>query len=98
MYLRVFNNKQVLARMLLLRHEGWTLHALAQEFTCDPSSVSEQCKRHSIKPIKIKFVVKIHRSVYEDFNGELVNKGSTYRQYLQREEERTQRQKRTEQV
>lgn len=90
LYIRTFKDPQLLEEMLALRREGWSITALAQKYNCNFTSVWHQCKKHDIRPLRItiRLTQTPQNPVYEDFNGETLNKGKSYKEYLKEEEER----------
>ena len=51
---KIFDNIEILQRMLTMRNNGWTVTALARYFDCHHSSVIHQCNRHEIRPTSIR--------------------------------------------
>ncbi len=90
---KLFRNKQVLCDMLTLRTYNWSFTSLALLFGCDRTSIEDQCKKYGAIPggevYTIERIVRdvikpMTDTIWEVRNGELVNKGRSYADYLKR--------------
>lgn len=81
---RTFKNTEVLWLMLEMRRNGWPLKELAFFFNCDHTSVRKQCLKYDIPAVipLIPHPTIIFQRVLLDFDGERINQGKTYREYL----------------
>ena len=94
---RTFKNPAVLHQMLFLRLSGWPLEELAFKFNCDKSSVWDACIRSGL-PKEIMVLPRpliVFRTLYLNFEGERLNRGKTYAEYLE-DQKRIQLKKRME--
>ncbi len=80
--------------MLSLRVGGWSFTSIAFLFACDRKSVEKQCKKYDAKPedkvytierITIHTIKPILEDKWIERNGEKVNKGMNYEDYLSRQ-------------
>lgn len=88
---RTFKNPNVLHEMIFLRIQGWPLRDLAFKYGCDRTSVRKACLRNGLPPevnLLPHPVVRFHR-VKTDWNGERVNRGKTYKEYLEEAKRRS---------
>lgn len=72
--------------MLILRREGWTFKHLALKYHCNPTTIMRTCNDEGlisskIKEIKIYPIIVFRRVTMLD--GERINPGKTYAQYLE---------------
>lgn len=70
--------------MLRLRLQGWPLQDLAELYGCDKTSVHKACIRNGL-PRRLELLprpVIIFRHVYADYNGERLNRGKNYSDYM----------------
>jgi hypothetical protein len=90
LYLRTFKNPLLLQEMLELRRQGWSITALAQKYDCNFTSIWHQCKKHNIGEVRVtvRLTQTPQITVLTDFNGERLNRGKTYKEYLLEEQER----------
>lgn len=81
---RAFKNPQVLHEMLLLRLQGWPLKELAFRYSCHITSVRKACLRCGLPQTLILLPRPriIFKRVYLDFDGERINQGKDYKEYL----------------
>lgn len=90
-YARVFKNPVVLKEMIILRLQGWPLKELAFKYGCEHTSVRKACIRNGL-PNEVPLLPRpiiIFRPVYRDFDGERVNLGKSYREYLEEQKRHT---------
>jgi len=81
---RAFKNPIVLREMLTLRLQGWPLRLLAEKYEVDHSSIRRACLRNGL-PAEINILpepIISFRRVIVDYNGERINRGRTYKEYL----------------
>lgn len=86
----VFEDSKVLNEMLFLRLRGWSLKELAWRYGCEHTSIRKQCIRYGL-PMNIVLLPRpiiTFRLVRTDWNGERINVGKTYQEYLKDEERR----------
>ena len=71
--------------MLILRLQGWSLMELAFRYSCDKTSIRKACLRSGLPNDIIllpKPMVTLHQ-IYTDWNGERLNRGKGYKEYLE---------------
>ena len=76
--------------MLYLRLSGWPLDELAFKFGCDKTSVWKACLRSGL-PKEIMVLPRpliVFRTLYLNFEGERINRGKTYQEYLDHQRRR----------
>lgn len=87
-YKRVFDDKEKLQKMLVLRDVGWSYNALAIRFNVDHSSIIYQCQKHKElfnQPDKLTIYKKDalkEKYKYKDLLNERICKGKNYAEYL----------------
>lgn len=87
-YSSIFRNDEALREMLLLRSQGHSLKSLAHKYSVDHTTIRRICIQHGL-PTVVRLVVIQHDSrLYDDWNGEVINRGKSYSQYLRDEEKR----------
>ena len=89
---KIFLHKPTLYRMLNLRKTGLTVTTLAWMFNCDYSSIRAQCDKYSIVPMdEVYGIERIIAQIipqyqtdpqYKVVNGEKINLGHSYAEYL----------------
>ena len=82
---RRFKDPAVLHEMLFLRLSGWPLNELAFKYGVDKSSVWDACLRSGL-PREIMILPRpliAFRALYLNFEGERLNRGKTYQEYLE---------------
>lgn len=89
---KIFQDREKLAEMLDLRLGGYSISALATLFKCDKSSIRYQCDKYNVEPPykEVYAVERIASQVtssaignWKIINGERVNMGKSYKEYLQ---------------
>lgn len=83
---RTFRNDAVLQAMLQMRNYGWSLKELAFVFHCDHTSIRKACLRNNVAaevPILPRPIIQFKYIVVLD--GERINGGKSYREYLKEE-------------
>lgn len=92
-YKKPFIDKHNLYLLINFRIEGYSLNSLASLFHCDKKAVSSQLKRFSISPENQVIIFKrgvfdgptsLLSSNWKSLDGELINRGYTYAEYLKR--------------
>lgn len=89
-YTRIFKNPIVREEMVFLRLHGWSLEDLAYKYDCQKVSVRRACIREKI-PVIVDLrerPILIFRAVKTDWNGERLNPGKSYKEYLKEEKQR----------
>lgn len=88
----VFREPNVLVTMLFLRKSGWALKDLAYLFGCEHSSVRRMCSKYGVFPTQLRSqpTVRFTR-VLLDLDGDRINPGKSYAEYLAEEKKRHQR-------
>lgn len=89
---RTFKDAAVLQKMLFLRQQGWPLKELAIIFDCDKTSVRKACLRNGL-PAELPlfpYPIIIFKHVIIDYNGERLNAGKNYKEYLLEKKRRSQ--------
>lgn len=89
---KIFQDKDKLLEMLNLRIDGCSISFLAAYYHCDKSSIRFQCDKYNVEPSDEK-VYAVDRILVQTFpkvvgywkevNGERVNVGKSYKEYLQ---------------
>ncbi len=89
---KIFLNKPRLYQMLNLRRNGLALTSLAVIYNCDRTSVAYHCKEYQIAPIDeevydleriiSQILPKAPQPTFKIVNGERINLGKTYKEYL----------------
>lgn len=89
---RTFRHPEVLQAMLYLRLSGWPLKELAFIFDCEHTSIRKACIRSGLNPevrILPRPQIKMQRVII-DFDGERLNPGKSYKEYLEEAKRRRQ--------
>ena len=98
-YVKLFRDEKVLQEMLELVKQGHSYAFLSRKFECDRSSILYQARKHKIERL-VKIVnPKSPKSYPQDGrtfklkdyyveNGEKINKGKTYAEYVKEEQDR----------
>lgn len=87
---RVFKDKMVLQKMLLLRQQGWPIKELGLIFNVEHTSIRKACLRSGL-PAEVKLLPRpiiLFKHVIIDYNGERINSGKTYKEYLDERKKR----------
>lgn len=87
---RTFKNPVVLQRMLYMRCQGWSLKELAFLYRCDHTSVRKACLKNGL-PAELPLLprpVIVFQLPLIDWNGERINRGKSYKEYVAEERER----------
>lgn len=81
---RAFKNRIILQTMIAMRLQGWPLKELAIIFRADHTSVRKACLRNGLPP-EVPLLERpliVFKSVVYDFDGERINQGKNYLDYL----------------
>jgi len=88
---KLFTDKEMLLQMLNLRVEGYSVSALSTLYNCDKKAIRYQCKKYnvhsddeiySVERITFQTIPRVS-GYWKEVNGELVNTGKSYKEYLQ---------------
>lgn len=89
---RTFKDAVVLQKMLFLRQQGWPLKELAIIFECDKTSIRKACLRNGLPaelPL-LPYPIIIFKHVIIDYDGQRINAGKSYKEYLLDKKRRSQ--------
>lgn len=87
---RVFKDKIVLQKMLFLRQQGWPIKELGLIFNVEHTSIRKACLRSGLPP-EVKLLSRpiiTFKHVIIDYNGERINPGKTYKEYMEEKRKR----------
>ena len=89
---KIFLDKAKLYQMVNLRLNGLSLTSLGYLFNCNLKSIEYQCDKYNVKPIDDTYTIerlvskilrnKIKEPTYKVVNGEKINLGRSYKDYL----------------
>lgn len=89
MYARVFKEKDTLRDMLFLRYYGLSITDLADEFRCNPTTITYQCAKYGIyRDNRSLPSSRTRPKTYLDFDNQPINIGKNYKEYIREQEER----------
>lgn len=90
---KIFIDQDKLYQLVNLRFGGYSISSLAYIFSCDPSSIRNQCDKYNVVPLEGVYTIErlassiLHEESEDsiwasDENGIVYNKGRTYQEYL----------------
>jgi len=91
--IKLFKDRWLLADMLALRTQGWSFTSLSILFSCDRTSIENQCKKYMAQPeeqvytierITVRVLKPLVADKWKIVAGERINRGMNYADYLKK--------------